>query len=201
MLHYLGSYLVNIRNISQIDYRDFKASSTMVPSSGIVAMNILKILSTYDNFLALHNLNLDFHRMDEAIRLDYRESAYLGDPLLVEGMSQYQDMLKQSTVDLIYGKISDFHTLKVHSYNLKGIESFDTWSLRIGYLYHRYDQLTFGSQLMMMPETGIILSNEMNEFPISGFSNTFVYILALQLHPAWKTATLIHHIHHSDPPW
>ncbi|OQD95745.1 hypothetical protein PENSOL_c019G01881 [Penicillium solitum] len=108
----LSSYSVPIRSVSQIDYRSFKVTSTTAPSSGIVAMSVLKALNTYDNFFAPDNVNLSTHRMDEAIPFGYGERANLGDPSFVKGMGQYQeDMLKQSTIDAIRGKISDFHTL------------------------------------------------------------------------------------------
>lgn len=69
----LRSYSVAIRNVSQIDYRGFKVTSTTAPSSGIVAMSALKTLNTCDNFFAPDNVNLSAHRMDEAIRFGYGE--------------------------------------------------------------------------------------------------------------------------------
>ena len=62
------------------------------------------------------------------IRLaDLRQWANLGDPSFVKGMGQYQeDMLKQSTINAIRGKISDSHTLSVSAYDPEGIESLDT---------------------------------------------------------------------------
>lgn len=53
------------------------------------------------------------------IRLaDLWQRANLGDPSFVKEMGQYQeDMLKQSTIDAIRGKISDFHTLNVSAYD------------------------------------------------------------------------------------
>ncbi|KAJ6123642.1 nucleophile aminohydrolase [Penicillium samsonianum] len=178
-LNDLRSYSVAIRNISQIDYRGFKVTSTTAPSSGIVAMSVLKTLNTYDNFLAPNNVNLSIHRMDEAIRFGYGERANLGDPSFVEGMSQYQeDMLKQSTTDAIRGKISDFHTLYVSSYDPEGFESLDTpGASHIAAADHQglaisittTINLLFGSQLMI-PETVAL------DFSVPGSSNAFGYI-------------------------
>lgn len=67
----LCSYAIEIRNISQIDYRGYRITSTTAPSSGTVALNILKVLDTYDSFLAPDNVNLSIHRLDEAIRFGY----------------------------------------------------------------------------------------------------------------------------------
>lgn len=68
----LANYTVAIRNISQIDYRGYTVTSTTAPSSGIVAMSILKILDTYNGLFATEqDLNISTHRMDEAMRFGY----------------------------------------------------------------------------------------------------------------------------------
>lgn len=70
----LSNYTIAIRNISQIDYRGYKVTSTSAPSSGIVAMSILKILGTYKDFFATEeDVHLSTHRMDEAMRFGYGE--------------------------------------------------------------------------------------------------------------------------------
>ena len=52
----------------------------------------------------------------------------MGDPLFVPGMAEYEkDILEQSTVDEIRGKISDTHTLDVSAYDPAGIENRDTY--------------------------------------------------------------------------
>jgi gamma-glutamyltranspeptidase/glutathione hydrolase len=74
----LKNYTVAIRNTSMIDYRGYKIASTTAPSSGIVALSILKILSTYKGlFDSEKSLNLSTHRMDEAMRFGYGEVGLL----------------------------------------------------------------------------------------------------------------------------
>lgn len=145
----LHNYAVIIRNISQIDYRGYKITSTSAPSSGVIAMSILKILETYEDFFTSQKtVNLSTHRMDEAIRFGYGEvrtlfhghyecqpflickkRTGLGDPLFVDGMYEYEGkLLKQSTIDKIRGKISDFHTQSVSAYDPAGLESLDTYA-------------------------------------------------------------------------
>lgn len=47
-------------------------------------------------------------------------------------MHEYQqNMLKQSTIDSIRGKISDFHTQNVSAYDPSGLESLETYELLI----------------------------------------------------------------------
>ncbi|KAJ5312760.1 Gamma-glutamyltranspeptidase [Penicillium antarcticum] len=182
----LSNYTVAIRNISQIDYRGYTVTSTSAPSSGIVAMSILKILGTYkDLFSTQEDIHLSTHRMDEAMRFGYGERSNLGDPLFVEGMAQYEtEMLAQSTIDEIRSKISDVRTQNVSAYDPSGLESLDTpGTSHIAAADHTglavsvitTINLLFGSHVMV-PETGIIMNDEMNDFSIPGSSNQFGYI-------------------------
>ncbi|KAF7718169.1 Gamma-glutamyltransferase / Glutathione hydrolase [Penicillium ucsense] len=182
----LKNYAVAIRNTSQIDYRGYTITSTTAPSSGIVALSILKILSTYNDFFTCESsLNLSTHRMDEAMRFAYGERTLLGDPMYVEGMDKYQHaMLEQSTIDEIRSKISDKKTLNVSAYDPEGLESLDTpGTSHLATADHdglaisviTTINLYFGSHVLV-PETGIIMNNEMNDFSIPGSSNEFGYI-------------------------
>ncbi|KAJ5491246.1 Glutathione hydrolase proenzyme [Penicillium diatomitis] len=183
----LKNYTVAIRNTSQIDYRGYTITSTTAPSSGIVALSILKILSTYNDFFTCESsLNLSTHRMDEAMRFAYGERTLLGDPMYVEGMDKYQHaMLEQSTIDEIRSKISDKKTLNVSAYDPEGLESLDTpGTSHLATADHNglaisvitTINLYFGSHVLV-PETGIIMNNEMNaDFSIPGSSNEFGYI-------------------------
>lgn len=70
----LRNYTIAIRNISQIDYRGYTITSTSAPSSGTIALSILKILGTYEDFFTSEKtVNLSTHRMDEAFRFGYGE--------------------------------------------------------------------------------------------------------------------------------
>ncbi|GFF33455.1 gamma-glutamyltranspeptidase 1 [Aspergillus udagawae] len=181
----LRNYTVAIRNVSQIDYRGYQITSTTAPSSGTVAMSILKILNTYDDFFAPGNVNLSTHRLDEAMRFGYGERTKFGDPLFVAGLDEYEeDMLKQSTIDEIRRKISDVRTQNVSAYDPQGIESLnDSGTSHVVVADHTGLAISlittintlFGSQVMV-PETGIIMNNEMDDFSIPGKSNSFGYI-------------------------
>ncbi|EAW11885.1 gamma-glutamyltransferase [Aspergillus clavatus NRRL 1] len=181
----LRNYTVTIRDVSQIDYRGYQITSTTAPSSGSVALSILKILSTYDDFFTASNVNLSTHRLDEAMRFAYGERTNLGDPLFVEGASRYEEnMLKQSTIDEIRRKISDTRTQNVSAYDPLGIESLnDAGTSHVVAADHSGLAISlvttintlFGSQVMV-PETGIIMNNEMDDFSVPGKSNSFGYI-------------------------
>ena len=93
-------------------------------------------------------------------------------------------MLNASTASKIRGKISDLHTLNVSAYDPSGLESLETpGTSHIVTADHTgmaisltsTINLLFGSQLMV-PETGVIMNNEMNDFSIPGSSNAFGYV-------------------------
>ncbi|KAJ5628147.1 hypothetical protein N7490_010375 [Penicillium lividum] len=179
----LANYRVALRNVSQINYRGYTVTSGTAPSSGVVALSMLKILDGYEDFFSSESaVNLSTHRMTEAMRFGFGQRTEMGDPLFVPGMTEYEsDILKQSTVDEIRGKISDAHTLDVSAYDPAGIENRDTpGTSHIAATDHSGLAVSvistintlFGSQLMV-PETGIIMNNEMN---VPGTSNFFGFV-------------------------
>jgi gamma-glutamyltranspeptidase / glutathione hydrolase len=123
----LHNYTAAIRTTANITYRGYKLYSCSAPSSGEVALSVLKIVEQYPNFYHSGMLNLSTHRLDEAIRFGYGERTSLGDPNFVANLSAYQDeMLSEATAKIIHGKISDRTTLNVSAYDPEGIESLET---------------------------------------------------------------------------
>ncbi|CAG8095505.1 unnamed protein product [Penicillium salamii] len=182
----LKNYTVAIRNVSHIDYRGYKVTSATAPSSGVVALSILKIVGTYEGLFANEQaVNLSTHRLDEAMRFGYGQRANLADPSFVDGIPKYEaDMLDQATIDEIRSKISDVRTQNVSAYDPSGLESLDTPGtshiVAVDHTGLAISEITtintlFGSKVMV-PETGIIMNNEMDDFSIPGSSNSFGYI-------------------------
>ncbi|KAI9374327.1 gamma-glutamyltranspeptidase [Aspergillus egyptiacus] len=181
----LRNYTVAVRDIAQIDYRGYKVTSTTAPSSGAVALNMLKVLDTYEPLFAADNVNLSTHRMDEAMRFGYGLRTVLGDPDFVEGMTEYEKrILEKQSVDSIRAKISDFHTQNVSAYDPAGLEILETpGTSHLATIDHSglaisaitTINLLFGSKVVV-PETGIIMNNEMDDFSIPNASNSFGYV-------------------------
>lgn len=69
----LKNYTVAIRKPAQIDYRGFKLTACSAPSSGTVAMSVMKAVEGYSDFGQAAVINLTTHRLDEAIRFAYGE--------------------------------------------------------------------------------------------------------------------------------
>ena len=67
----LKKYSIAIREPSQITYRDYKLTACSAPSSGEVAMSVMKVIEGYSDIGDPARINLSTHRLDEAIRFGY----------------------------------------------------------------------------------------------------------------------------------
>ncbi len=181
----LKNYTVAIRKPVEIEYRGYKLHSCGAPSSGPVALAVMKIVEGYKDFGWSSSLNLSTHRLDEAMRFGYGMRVNLGDPDFVKHLQEYEDeMVDETTAAEIRRRISDSKTFDVSYYDQSGIEVTDTPgtshivtadSSGLAISMTTSINLLFGSQVIV-PETGIIMNNEMNDFSIPNTVNSFGYI-------------------------
>lgn len=181
----LRNYTVAIREPVQINYRGYKLTSTNAPSSGVIALSALNTVGGYGDFFDESTTNISTHRLDEAIRFAYGQRSKLGDPSFVDGLQKYtQQLISPETGAEIRSKISDLKSENVSYYNPEGLESLETPGTShivtadangLSISLTTTVNLLFGSQLVV-PETGVIMNNEMNDFSIPGESNAFGYI-------------------------
>lgn len=173
----LQNYSVALRDPAAIDYRDYRIRSCSAPSSGTVAMSAMKVIEGLDSMGEADAIDLSTHRFDEAIRFGYGQRAELGDPEFVNGMDEFQaQMLNATTIERVRSKISDLHTLNVSAYDPLGLESLETPGTSavstadangLAISLTTTVNLLFGSHLIV-PETGVVMNNEMNDFSIPG---------------------------------
>jgi gamma-glutamyltranspeptidase/glutathione hydrolase len=64
----MANYTILSRKPSQITYRDFTITSGSAPSSGEVALAIMKTIEGYKDIGHPDTLNISTHRVDEAMR-------------------------------------------------------------------------------------------------------------------------------------
>ncbi|KAK3043969.1 hypothetical protein LTS18_002528 [Coniosporium uncinatum] len=183
----LANYTIAIRKPAEIEYRGYKIRSCSAPASGTVALSALKIVEGYEDFgdTSQSPLDLNTHRLDEAIKFGYGRRAHLGDPSFLSNMTTYQaTMLSASFATEIRSMIIDSHTQNVSAYNTEGLESLETPGTShivtaddsgLAITLTTTINLLFGSKIMV-PSTGVIMNNEMNDFSIPGASNAFGYI-------------------------
>ncbi|KAL8950941.1 MAG: hypothetical protein Q9222_003063 [Ikaeria aurantiellina] len=180
----IQTYTATSRRPVEMTFRGQRILSCGVPASGAVTLSILKTIEGYRDFTAPENVNLSTHRMTEAMRFGYGKRASFGDPDYVDDYKNLEnDMLTASYADSIRRRILDDRTLNVSAYDPDGFEVGDS---------HGTSQITtidasglaisltttvnlyFGSHVMV-PESGIILNNQMNDFSIPNVSNVFGY--------------------------
>lgn len=181
----LANYTVALREPSAIDYRGYKLTSCGAPAGGSVALSALNIVSGYTGFGDPAQINQTTHRIDEAMRFAYGQRTLLGDPSFVNGTLEYQkSMLSEATGAEVRGKILDYTTQNVSAYDPSGYESLETPGTSyvatadasgLSISLTTTINTLYGSQIMV-PETGVIMNNEMNDFSIPGSSNAFGYI-------------------------
>jgi len=181
----LANYTVAIRNVPNITYRNFVIHSCSAPSSGTVVLNALNTVGGYQDFFHADSVNISTHRMDEAIRFGYAARTEFGDPSFVANLSTFeQELISPQTGADIRAKISDTQSFNVSYYDPSGIESLETPGTSavmtadasgLAISLTTTVNLLFGSNLIV-PETGVIMNNEMNDFSIPGSSNAFGYV-------------------------
>ncbi|KAK7421996.1 hypothetical protein QQZ08_009717 [Neonectria magnoliae] len=181
----LKNYTIAIREPAQINYRGYKLTACNAPSGGIVALSALNVVSNYPDFGDPGLRNLTTHRLDEAIRFAYGLRTELGDPGFLDGIADYTaSMISPETGAEIRSKISDTRSHNVSWYNPKGLESLETPGTShiatadasgMAVSLTTTINFLFGSRVMV-PETGVIMNNEMSDFSIPGSNNGFGYI-------------------------
>ncbi|KAF1914936.1 gamma-glutamyltranspeptidase-like protein [Ampelomyces quisqualis] len=181
----LQNYTVAVRKPSSITYRNYKLTACSAPSGGQVALTALKIMEGYTGVGDPNNTNLTTHRLDESMKFAFGMRANLGDPLFLSGIDAYQDaMTSASTAASVRSKIDDSRTFNVSYYDPAGLESLETPGTShivtadassLSITLTTTINLLFGSRVVV-PETGVIMNNEMNDFSIPGSSNAFGYI-------------------------
>lgn len=179
----LEDYSVVSRPPVSIEYNGLSLYGCGVPASGSVVLSALKILEGYDQPGTNHQ-NLKIHRMDEAIRFGYGKRASFGDPDFVQGLADLEtEMLSEEFAAATRDRISDRHTLNVSDYDPEGFEILNDHGTShvvtadasgMAFSLTTTVNLFFGSRLMV-PETGVIMNDEMNDFSIPDVPNVFGY--------------------------
>ncbi|TPX11853.1 uncharacterized protein E0L32_007351 [Thyridium curvatum] len=191
----LRNYRAVSRRALSVDFRGYKIFATGAPASGAVTLATLKTMEQYAIEDGL-DTNLTTHRFVEAMRFAYGARTELGDPDFVTNATLFEDLLlsKHKARDTAQ-HILDDRTQPVEAYDphLEDGDDADDGPSRQQYYAppgHGTSHivtadasgltvsstttinLLFGA-VIMTPDTGIILNNEMNDFSIPGARNEF----------------------------
>jgi gamma-glutamyltranspeptidase/glutathione hydrolase len=171
----LANYSIAIREPSHINYRGYNIRSGSAPSSGAVVLSTLKIIEGYD-MSSPSAINMSTYYLNEAMRFAYGERTLLGDASFLSNMTEYQaKMISEANAEDIRSKINNYHTLNTSAYdpsNLAILSDSGTsaavasdrsgLTIAITSTVNTY----FGSHVLV-PETGVVMNNEMNGENIS----------------------------------
>ncbi|KAK5634214.1 hypothetical protein RRF57_009929 [Xylaria bambusicola] len=175
----LAEYKVIARQPVNITYRGYTIYTSGAPTSGAVSLSTLKTMEGYHDKA---DANLTMHRFDEAMRFAYGARQGLGDPAFVEQTHKLENhMLDASNAVTTRSHILDNSTQPVENYapgkiyttpgeGTSHITTADGSGMAVSST--TTVNLLFGN-LQMVPSTGIILNNEMNDFSIPGVRNEF----------------------------
>lgn len=180
----LEEYTVSIRPALEIEFRGHRIISTPAPSSGSIALTLLKTLEGYEQ--SKRPSPLTTHRFIESMRFAYAAHTQLGDPAYLPHIpSLEQNIINASTTTYIRSLITDNITHPV-DYYLSAHNASNTYVPETAGTSHIVTadasglsisltttvNLLFGSHLLV-PHYGIILNNEMNDFSIPHVPNEF----------------------------
>ncbi|KAH8678346.1 gamma-glutamyltranspeptidase [Xylariales sp. PMI_506] len=181
----MASYRVIFRDNVNITYRGYRLFSVGAPASGAVALGTLKTFEGYSEKDTAADANLTLHRFDEAMRFAYGAHQQLGDPAYVDGIPALEElMLSASGAESTRHRILDDATQPVEHYlaepyvytpdshGTSHVVTADSSGMAVSAT--STVNTLFGS-LVVVPENGVILNNEMDDFSVPGRSNEFGY--------------------------
>jgi gamma-glutamyltranspeptidase / glutathione hydrolase len=186
----LAQYQVIIRPIVNTTYQGYRLFTSGAPTSGAVGLGILKTMEGYPH-KDTADRDLTLHRLDEAMRFAYGARQEMGDPAYVDGIDALEEILVSAagaaatrqlildnTTQPVENYLTDtrYHHNRPHytpdSHGTSHIVSADADGMAVSST--TTINTLFGS-LVVVPETGVIMNNEMNDFSIPGVRNEFGY--------------------------
>ncbi|KAL8937605.1 MAG: hypothetical protein Q9216_004345 [Gyalolechia sp. 2 TL-2023] len=180
----LAGYNMVLRRPVEINFHSHRLVACGVPASGAIVLSILKAIEGYEDFTSLEMSNISAHRLVEAMRFGYGKRASFGDSDFLATFPEFEtSILSDSYAASIRSRILDDRTQNVSAYDPDGFESHhdhgtsqistaDASGLAISLT--TTVNLFFGSHVMV-PENGVIMNNQMNDFSIPSHSNQFGY--------------------------
>ncbi|KAK8146906.1 hypothetical protein G3M48_002443 [Beauveria asiatica] len=177
----LSDYDVAPRTVHSIRYRGLDVHGMSSPTSGSVALQMLRVLECFPRSGWHDDRNLTVHRLAETQRFAFAYRASLGDPAFADrDMLAYERaLLSNKTVERIHNEMSDTRTKEPEEYfpcegdvtampeshGTSHISTADRSGMAVSLT--TTINLNFGAQIME-PNSGIILNDEMNDFSIPG---------------------------------
>ncbi|KAG1900607.1 gamma-glutamyltranspeptidase [Suillus fuscotomentosus] len=176
----LENYTVKVDHALQGTYRDKKVYTSCAPTSGPVLLHILNLLERYD-FIGEGRTGLNIHRFIEALKFGFAARTKIGDLAYVtNGTARVAEISTKTYADAVALNLTDDRTHTPEYYNPEFDVKIDHGTSHTSVLdkdgmavaLTTTVNLVFGS-MVLDPETGIILNDEMDDFSVPGRPNGF----------------------------
>lgn len=176
----LENYTVKVDHALQGTYRDKKVYTSRAPTSGPVLLHILNLLERYD-LIGEGRTGLNIHRFIEALKFGFAARTRIGDlPYVTNGTARVAEISTKSFADAIAVNITDDRTHPPEYYNPEFDVKIDHGTSHTSVLdkdgmavaLTTTVNVVFGS-MVLDPETGVILNDEMDDFAVPGSPNGF----------------------------
>lgn len=176
----LENYTVKVDHALQGTYRDKKVYTSCAPTSGPVLLHILNLLERFD-FIGEGRTGLNIHRFIEALKFGFAARTKIGDLAYVtNGTARVAEISTKAYADAVALNLTDDRTHTPEYYNPEFDVKIDHGTSHTSVLdkdgmavaLTTTVNLVFGS-MVLDPETGIILNDEMDDFSVPGRPNGF----------------------------
>lgn len=176
----LENYTVKVDRALQGTYHDKKVYTSHAPTSGPVLLHILNLLERYD-LIGEGRTGLNIHRFVEALKFGFAARTRIGDlPYVTNGTARVAEISTKSFADAVAANLTDDRTHPPEYYNPEFDVKIDHGTSHTSVVdkdgmavaLTTTVNLIFGS-MVLDPETGIILNDEMDDFAVPGEPNGF----------------------------
>ncbi|OAX42511.1 gamma-glutamyltranspeptidase [Rhizopogon vinicolor AM-OR11-026] len=176
----LEKYTVKVDHALQGTYHDKKVYTSRAPTSGPVLLHVLNLLERYD-LVGEGRTGLNIHRFVEALKFGFAARTRIGDlPYLHNGTARVAEIPTKSYADAVAANLTDDRTHPPEYYNPEFDVKIDHGTSHttvvdedgMAVTLTTTVNLVFGS-MVLDPETGMILNDEMDDFSVPGTPNGF----------------------------
>nr|XP_042908628.1 scoloptoxin SSD14 [Parasteatoda tepidariorum] len=182
----LESYIPELREPTKIKLRgNLTLYSPSLPGSGALLSLMLNVLDGYDEFLpnitySRNETILALHRIIETFKFAYASRMHLEDSDSPETKELIKMLMSKDYADEVRGKIDDYQTHEPDYYGVNITVQDDHGTAHLSLIAPNGDAVSvtstvnqyFGS-LIMSPNTGILLNDEMDDFSSPNITNYF----------------------------
>ncbi|GJN92777.1 hypothetical protein Rhopal_005815-T1 [Rhodotorula paludigena] len=176
----MRGYKAVVRAAEEGTYRGRRYYTGSYPSGGPILRHLLNVLDGYEDFADAGRTGLTEHRFVEALKFAFAARTNVGDPPFINNDAKLAEIPTRKFADAVRANITDDRTHPLAYYHPRfdieddhgttHLSAIDHWGGAVAIT--STVNLIFGSRVMV-PENGIILNDEMDDFATPGAPDAF----------------------------